>query len=96
MCNKKIISLLMLSAESIFGLHSPISINLWQYLGFIIAFVLGVMIWRGVWNLLDKYFIPDNFLLSNLLCIIIPLIVAWILVYDKKPMQKIKCSFKIK
>ena len=30
-----------------------------------------IMIWRGVWDLLEIYVIPENQLASNIICIII-------------------------
>ena len=30
-----------------------------------------VIIWRGVWNLTDEYFLPDHFFASNILSILI-------------------------
>jgi hypothetical protein len=30
-----------------------------------------VMIWRGTWNLLDRYFFPDDFLFSNSFTIVL-------------------------
>ena len=41
----------------------------------VILFISSVFIWRGIWNLLDKYFLPNNFIISNALSIIIPLII---------------------
>lgn len=37
-----------------------------------------ILIWRGVWNYADKYFFPDNFLLSNLLTIIFGIFLLFI------------------
>ena len=47
----------------------------------IILFICYLSIYRGLWNLMDKYLFPSNFLLSNILSIIIPLIVIIILSY---------------
>jgi hypothetical protein len=44
------------------------------YVTVIFACVGIIFIWRGTWNLLDKYFFPDKFLLSNLLSICFGLI----------------------
>lgn len=33
--------------------------------------VAVVMVWRGVWDLLDMYFLPGNPILSNVICIVI-------------------------
>lgn len=33
--------------------------------------VSTILIWRGIWNVLDKFFYPDNFLMSNFISIII-------------------------
>jgi hypothetical protein len=37
---------------------------------------LGIVFWRGAWNLLDRYFMPDNYLMSNLVCVFVPIILA--------------------
>jgi hypothetical protein len=38
----------------------------------------SIFIWRGVWNFSDKYIFPDNFILSNLLCIFIGIFLLFI------------------
>lgn len=44
-----------------------------------IIIVLGVIfIWRGMWNIMDKFFLPDNFLFSNIFGIIIGLILIYL------------------
>lgn len=48
-------------------------------------FLLGtavIMIWRWIWNFLDDYFLPDNFILSNILTIIIWIFIIFIYDYD--------------
>ena len=30
-----------------------------------------IMIWRGVWDLLEIYFLPNNPVISNLICVIL-------------------------
>lgn len=37
-----------------------------------------VMVWRGVWNFLDHYLFPDNFILSNVLSIAIGLLILYL------------------
>ena len=37
----------------------------------LIECVAIIMIWRGVWDLLEIYVIPENQLASNIICIII-------------------------
>ncbi len=37
-----------------------------------------ILIWRGVWNLLDEYLLPDNFLLSNLIGIFVGLLMLYL------------------
>ena len=37
-----------------------------------------IMIWRGVWDLLEIYVFPDNPLASNLICVIIWIIILLI------------------
>lgn len=44
---------------------------------FYVPLLLGcvgiIFFWRGLWNLMDRYFLPKNFLLSNLLSILVGL-----------------------
>jgi Fuseless len=49
------------------------------FLEIIIGTFLAVMIWRGTWWLLDKYFLPNDPLLSHILCVIIPLLFGLII-----------------
>jgi len=50
------------------------------------TFVALIMIWRGVWLLLDKYFIPDLYFLNA----VIPVIVAIIfLLIDDKSLSEL-------
>lgn len=48
----------------------------------LILWVTVVMIWRWVWNLLDRYFFPEDFLLSNILTILIWIAIIFIMEYD--------------
>jgi hypothetical protein len=41
----------------------------------LIECVAIIMIWRGVWDLLEMYVLPENQLVSNITCIIIGIIV---------------------
>jgi hypothetical protein len=45
------------------------------------TFVALIMIWRGIWLLLDKYFIPDLYLLNAVIPIILG--VVFLLIDDK-------------
>lgn len=38
----------------------------------------AIFIWRGMWNILDMYFLPENFLLSNFVCIIFGIFLLYI------------------
>jgi hypothetical protein len=40
------------------------------------------MIWRGTWNLLDRYFFPDDFLFSNSFTIVLWIIIIFLMEYD--------------
>lgn len=40
--------------------------------------VATIFIWRGIWNFLDHHFFPGNFMLSNLLSILIGLFLLFI------------------
>lgn len=44
-------------------------------LNIFIVCVSVIMIWRGIWDLLESYIFPNNPLLSNLICIVL-----WILI----------------
>ncbi|MFC1732885.1 hypothetical protein ACFL6I_21495 [candidate division KSB1 bacterium] len=37
-----------------------------------------ILIWRGVWNLLDEYLLPDHFLLSNIVGIVVGLLILYL------------------
>lgn len=39
----------------------------------------AVLIWRGVWNVLDQYFFVNNFLLSNILSILFGVFLVFLL-----------------
>jgi len=41
-----------------------------------------VVIWRWIWNIFDRYFFPDYFMLSNLLSIVIWLVIIFINDYE--------------
>ena len=41
----------------------------------LIECVAIIMIWRGVWDLLEMYVLPENQLVSNITCIIVGIIV---------------------
>ncbi|NVP17429.1 hypothetical protein HUU51_01800 [Candidatus Gracilibacteria bacterium] len=41
-----------------------------------------VVIWRGIWNIFDRYFFPDYFMLSNILSIVIGLVIIFINDYE--------------
>jgi len=47
-----------------------------------------VCFWRGTWNLLDKFLFPDNFLLSQLISIILGILVLFI--FAKLKLKKSK------
>lgn len=50
----------------------------------ILLLIGAVLFWRGSWNLLEKYFLPENPLLSNILCILIAgIILLVVLLIDK-------------
>ncbi len=41
-----------------------------------------VMIWRWIWNLVDRYFLPEHFVMSNVLTIVLWILLIFILEYD--------------
>ena len=44
-----------------------------------IAAIAIIGIWRGIWNLLDEYFLVNNFLWSQIITIIVGLIILIII-----------------
>jgi len=54
-------------------------------LGLILFFIGIVFLWRGLWNLIDAFFIPNNILLSNLISIAIGFIIVYVilLIYNQ-------------
>jgi hypothetical protein len=46
------------------------------FLETLIGALLAVAFWRGAWWALDTYFIPSNPVLSNVLCLVVPLLLA--------------------
>lgn len=45
-------------------------VSLFDVLIIILSSLSVVAFWRGIWNLMDKYIFPSNFLLSQLITII--------------------------
>jgi len=43
----------------------------------VIALVV-IFIWRGIWNLLDDYLLPDYPFVSNIICIVIGLMLLYL------------------
>lgn len=37
-----------------------------------------IFIWRGAWNLIDKFFLPNSFLTSNILLILLGLFLLFV------------------
>jgi hypothetical protein len=48
-----------------------------HFFGIILILCAVILVWRGVWNLLDTYFFPDYPLLSNVLGILVGLILLY-------------------
>lgn len=53
----------------------------------IVSFAI-VGFWRGTWQLLDKYFFPNNFLLSQLIPLILGLIILFLISFIKLKTNK--------
>ena len=47
-----------------------------------------ILIWRGVWNFADKHFLPENFMLSNLISIVVGLLLLF--VFDSEVEEEVK------
>ncbi len=57
--------------------------NLFLYnLKLVVLSIAIIMIWRWVWNFLDEYFLPNYFILSNILSIVVGIIILYINDYD--------------
>ena len=37
-----------------------------------------IFIWRGVWNLLDEFLLPENFIASNVLGILVGILILYL------------------
>ncbi|MDD2871436.1 MAG: hypothetical protein PHS49_05590 [Candidatus Gracilibacteria bacterium] len=48
----------------------------------LILVISVIMIWRGVWNLIDHYFFPDDFIFSNVATIVLGIIIMFMIEYD--------------
>jgi len=44
-------------------------VNLFDVVIILLSSLSIVAFWRGIWNLMDKYLLPSNFLLSQLITI---------------------------
>lgn len=49
--------------------------------------VAVIMIWRGIWNFLDMYFLTHNAFASNLLCILFWTLLIFIFNFDLKELE---------
>ena len=59
--------------------RSSFSFNLAPHFFEKIVLVIGVvLIWRGIWNLIDQYFLINNQLLSNLASVLLGLILIYL------------------
>jgi protein-S-isoprenylcysteine O-methyltransferase Ste14 len=46
-----------------------------------------ILVWRGIWGILDLYLFPNNPLLSYLICIVIGFIFIW---FDDYKLDELK------
>lgn len=59
--------------------YKGFSLKLDKYFFRNLLVVLGVvMVWRGIWDLLDYYFFPGNQLLSDVLSIVIGVLILYL------------------
>lgn len=61
-----------------------------NYAKYFVITTAWIMIWRWVWNLLDKYFVKEEFILSNVLSILI-----WVFLLLILSMSDKKASIKL-
>ena len=61
----------------------------------IVSFAM-VCFWRGTWQLLDKYFIPNHFLLSNIIPFLTGLLILVIIGFIKLKTSNIKLEISKK
>lgn len=79
MCNLFMIKRMSKIFKRLFGKIKKFRKNHKSNLNIFIVCVSIIMIWRGVWDLLDIYLFPNNRLLSCIICIIIW---VWVLLLD--------------
>ncbi|MFH1237843.1 MAG: hypothetical protein ABIH79_03375 [archaeon] len=48
------------------------------FIGVIAAFAI-ICFWRGIWNLLDKFLLPGNFILSQVISIILGVLILMVM-----------------
>jgi len=48
------------------------------FLSTLMVAVAVVFVWRGVWNLLDEYLLPDHWVMSNVLSIIVGILILYL------------------
>ncbi len=59
-------------------------------LGFLFTAIGIVMVWRGVWGLLDTYLFPDNLTLSFIISIIVGIIILFLVDFKKFDISELK------
>lgn len=53
-----------------------------SYINTLLVLIAAVMIWRSIWNFADRYFFPDNFILSNLITLLVWFLIILLSDYD--------------
>jgi hypothetical protein len=55
----------------------------------IVSFAI-IGFWRGTWQLLDKFFLPNNFILSQIIPLVLGLIILFLISFIKLKTNKEK------
>lgn len=58
-----------------------------KYTAVLIEIIGVILIWRGIWGILDIYLFPNNPLISYLICIILGFALIW---FDDKKLDELK------
>lgn len=58
-----------------------------KIVGVFIELIGVILIWRGIWGVLDKFLFPNNPLISYIICILFGFFLVW---FDDKKLDEFK------
>lgn len=64
--------------KNVFKKFKKIRKNKSSNLNIFIVCTAVIMVWRGIWNIIDLYIFPNNYLLSCIVCIVVWIIILFI------------------